>query len=193
VEEARDGERKGAAKGFIAPAREMRRRDLELSLWRDAVVAGDEDDEEDHARRSVETIGYFSMARVLLMSLFDTSRLAHDRRLSRGKVSRRLWELFRILRALSDDAEFASRAASLAARPNGELAQSSERKDHLRFLESYVASRALIASRETRQPRRIRVRRVCLRDRKRRGLCRFPSSETARQKGSERKRERMPQ
>jgi len=60
VEEARDGERKGAAKGFIAPARKMRRRDLELSLWRDGVVAGDEDDEEDHARRSVETIGYFS-------------------------------------------------------------------------------------------------------------------------------------
>jgi hypothetical protein len=52
----------------------MRRRDLELSLRRGAVVAGDEDDEEDEAGlgdRSdpVETIRYFPMARLVLMSL----------------------------------------------------------------------------------------------------------------------------
>jgi len=46
----------------------MRRCDLELLLWRGAIVAGNEDDEEDEAGLGdrldpVETIRYFPMAR----------------------------------------------------------------------------------------------------------------------------------
>lgn len=78
----------------------MRRCDLELLLWKSAVVGnneddGDDDDEDedevglDDRPDPVETIRYFPMAFASL-SFFDMSRFAHSRRLLRNKVSRHL-------------------------------------------------------------------------------------------------------
>lgn len=101
--EAHDGERKGVAEGFIVPAHEVRRCDLELLLWK-SVVADNEDDGVDDDENAedevglddrldpVETILYFPMAGASL-SFFDTSRFAHSRRLLRNKVSRHLWKI----------------------------------------------------------------------------------------------------
>lgn len=98
--EAHDGERKGVAEGFIVPAHEVRRCDLELLLWKSVVVGDNEDDSDDDDEDEdevglddrldpVETIRYFPMASASL-SFFDTSRFAHSRRLFRNKVSRHL-------------------------------------------------------------------------------------------------------